>query len=180
MKKIGIFLGISLIALSLTSCKSMFGGTEEASPQYPAAKMPEHSMPMSMEMRDQPHNYASTLPPSPMPQPQNQMQVGYQQGAPLPMPASSGSSLAAASFGGMSAADHNRLSHGLDATPGKSTHWTNVSTGVSYTVTPTKKVVVNNNHLCREYQTVAEHNGQRQVMTGTACITDDGNWHSVQ
>ena len=79
----------------------------------------------------------------------------------------------------MDADDKKKLSRALDAGTGKSTHWENGVTGVSYTVTPIKKVVVQGNPFCRQYSIQASRGSNSKTMNGTACVTTDGSWHSI-
>lgn len=79
----------------------------------------------------------------------------------------------------MDANDKIKMSKALDKSPGKSTEWTNDRTGITYSVTPIKKVVINNNPFCREYETMITRRGSTNSVHGTACIGDDGNWHSL-
>lgn len=75
--------------------------------------------------------------------------------------------------------DKTKLSRALDKAPGKTTSWENGLTGITYTVTPTKKVVIQDKPFCREYHTTATKGGQTREITGTACIAADGNWHTI-
>lgn len=79
----------------------------------------------------------------------------------------------------MDANDKMKMSTALDKAIGKSTHWFNSRTNVGYTVTPVKKVNLNGNHLCRQYDTVMTIDHQDHSSSGTACISADGGWHSV-
>ena len=79
----------------------------------------------------------------------------------------------------MDADDKLRMSRALDKSPGKTTTWQNPNTGISYAVTPVKKVVLRDNPFCREYRTTASKGEQSKEMTGTACVATDGNWHTV-
>ena len=79
----------------------------------------------------------------------------------------------------MDAFDRVKLSRALDKSPGKPTSWVNQGTGVDYTVTPLRKVTVNGNPFCRQYQTVATKGESKQQMTGTACVAADGAWSEV-
>src|SRR6185312_5346192 len=56
----------------------------------------------------------------------------------------------------MDAEDKTKMMRALDAATGKSTRWVNGMSGISYTVTPIKKVVIQGNPFCREYTVVAE------------------------
>lgn len=79
----------------------------------------------------------------------------------------------------MDVLDKTKLSRALDGGLGKATHWTNVSTGASYTVIPTRKVVVSGNAFCREYSVTMTRGGKTSDMTGRACVASDGAWHPV-
>jgi len=79
----------------------------------------------------------------------------------------------------MDANDKAKMSKALDKAPGKSTVWTNDRMGITYTVTPIKKIVINNNPFCREYETMISRKYNSNTQHGTACIGDDGNWHSL-
>ncbi len=87
-----------------------------------------------------------------------------------------GGSIAAPS---MNDSDKSQMAHALDAPLGKSVQWTNGGTGYSYTVTPVRKVVINQNPFCREYGLVIVKDGNREAVRATACVTTDGNWHRV-
>lgn len=79
----------------------------------------------------------------------------------------------------MDASDRSKMSHALDNATGKPAHWVNGVSGISFTVTPTKKVVIDNNPFCRQYMVqVAKGNYQKQ-FNGTACVTTDGGWHTI-
>lgn len=75
--------------------------------------------------------------------------------------------------------DKSKMSHALDGTPGKATQWQNGATGISYTVTPIKKVVINGNPFCRQYQVTIAKGTNSRDLTGTACVTTDGTWHTI-
>lgn len=79
----------------------------------------------------------------------------------------------------MDSEDKVKLSRALDGAPGKSTSWDNYSTGYTYQVTPTKKITVDKNPFCREYSLIVSKGGSQRDVTGKACITSDGNWHTV-
>jgi surface antigen len=75
--------------------------------------------------------------------------------------------------------DKTKLSRALDKAPGKTTTWENGLTGITYTVTPTKKIVIRDKPFCREYHTTATKGGNMKEITGTACVASDGNWHTI-
>lgn len=82
--------------------------------------------------------------------------------------------------GSMDSADRMKMSRALDNPPGKSSHWVNPSSGVSYTLVPTHKVVMNGNPYCRQYTlTATGSGGSSHQSTGTACVSSDGSWQAV-
>lgn len=94
--------------------------------------------------------------------------------ADVPGPAASGSMGSA-----MDANDKAKMLHALDSAPGKATHWVNDNTGVSYTVTPTKKISLHGNPYCREYETTVTKDSSEHKNYGRACVGADGSWHAV-
>jgi surface antigen len=87
--------------------------------------------------------------------------------------------LAGSIEGSMDANDHNKLSRALDGGIGKETHWVSGSTGIAYTVVPTRKINVGGNNLCRKYTITATRGGSKQEVSGSACVASDGAWHTV-
>lgn len=81
--------------------------------------------------------------------------------------------------GSMDSMDRMKLTHALDNSPGKSTHWENPTTGTSYTVVPTKKITINQNPYCRTYQVTAVKEGKERQYTGAACVNANGTWQPV-
>jgi surface antigen len=79
----------------------------------------------------------------------------------------------------MDGIDKSKLSHALDVGIGRTTHWKNGSSGIAYSVTPTRKVSVGDNNLCRAYTVTAQRGGSTQQTSGTACVGSDGMWHPV-
>jgi surface antigen len=79
----------------------------------------------------------------------------------------------------MTANDKAKLARALDAGTGRSTRWRNSITGITYSVTPTKKVEIKGNPFCREYNIIATKGANSKSINDTACITTDGSWHSV-
>lgn len=79
----------------------------------------------------------------------------------------------------MNEEDKSKMSRALDAALGKSSHWENGATGINYTVTPTQKEVIQGNPFCRHYQVIVAKGEYKKVINGTACVTTDGNWHTV-
>jgi surface antigen len=80
----------------------------------------------------------------------------------------------------MDALDKVKFSHALDKSPGKSTSWTNDSNGINYTVTPIKKVSINGNPFCRQYEVVAVKGESHRTVNGTACVAADGAWSELK
>ncbi|MBA3660394.1 MAG: hypothetical protein H0W64_01570 [Gammaproteobacteria bacterium] len=79
----------------------------------------------------------------------------------------------------MDSIDKSKLSHALDKPVGKSSQWTNDSTGTKYTVIPVEKVTIEGNSYCRRYRTTAQRNGNANESVGVACVGADGNWQQV-
>jgi surface antigen len=79
----------------------------------------------------------------------------------------------------MDANDKAKMSKALDAAPGKATSWVNAGSGIEYTVTPLKKMTVDNNPFCREYQVLAAKGSYQRTITEKACVMSDGNWHTI-
>jgi len=79
----------------------------------------------------------------------------------------------------METEDKVKLSRALDKAPGKITVWTNQRSGFSYSVTPVRKIVIDNNPFCREYEIIATKANNEQKAQGTACIGSDGDWHTI-
>lgn len=79
----------------------------------------------------------------------------------------------------MDSNDKNKMSHALDNPLGKATTWVNPASGVTYTVTPTRKVTVNGNSFCRSYTTSAARGTQTRVTSGTACVDQTGVWQET-
>jgi surface antigen len=62
----------------------------------------------------------------------------------------------------------------------QTTKWVNHKTGVTYTMTPTSDLfTVNGNPNCRKFYFTATKHGKMHHHNGTACLMQDGNWHSV-
>lgn len=79
----------------------------------------------------------------------------------------------------MNATDRNKMSRALDSATGKSTHWKNEATGMEFTVTPVKKIVINDNPFCREYTVLVVRGDRQKQVHGRACVTTDGSWHTI-
>lgn len=81
--------------------------------------------------------------------------------------------------GSMNSVDKSKLTHALDNGIGKPTHWVNPTTGIAYTVVPTKKMTIGDNPYCRQYTVTAEKDGASKDKTGTACVASDSSWRTV-
>ena len=79
----------------------------------------------------------------------------------------------------MDGTDKQKMSRAMDSATGKPTTWVNARTNISFTVTPIKKVVIENNPFCRQYHALAEKGERRKEATGTACVMSDGSWHTI-
>lgn len=79
----------------------------------------------------------------------------------------------------MDSDDKIKMSRALDKAPGKTTSWTNNRNGMHYEVTPIRKIVLKDNPFCRVYQMVATRGSSVKEVSGTACISEDGNWHPM-
>lgn len=79
----------------------------------------------------------------------------------------------------MDAMDLQQANQVLEEKPdGQKVAWTNPNTNNEYEVTPTKTYETNQG-VCRDYETVAVIEGQRQVLYGKACRQPDGSWKSA-
>ncbi len=80
----------------------------------------------------------------------------------------------------MDASDQLQANRTLETVPdGQPVAWTNPNTNAQYEVTPTKTYDTKMG-TCREYQTVAMIEGQREVIYGKACRQPDGSWKMVE
>ncbi|OGT45866.1 MAG: hypothetical protein A3E83_00620 [Gammaproteobacteria bacterium RIFCSPHIGHO2_12_FULL_41_20] len=79
----------------------------------------------------------------------------------------------------MDETDKMQMSQALNNPNGKSTSWTNKSTGTIYKVTPVKTVTVDGNPYCRKYRATAYIDGKKQQIYGTACRQKDGAWQTM-
>lgn len=92
--------------------------------------------------------------------------------------------LAGALIGGsigttMDAMDMQQANQALEERPdGQKVAWKNPNTNNEYEVTPTRTYETRDG-VCRDYETVAVIEGQRQVLYGKACRQPDGSWKSV-
>ena len=130
--------------------------------------------------------YNGSEPPAPITNPTaeqlNSSTILDPNGNPIPVQpvATTGESLGGNVERSMDNNDRIKMSRALDKAPGGSTTWVNRATGISYTVTPVKKVVLNGNPYCRTYSMSATRGGQASNAGGTACIGQSGNWESVR
>jgi hypothetical protein len=80
----------------------------------------------------------------------------------------------------MDETDKVKLSRALDKALGKVTQWTNMASGIKYSVVPIAKFTYLNNPYCRKYQITATRNNSERTVTGTACVSaTDANWQVV-
>ena len=79
----------------------------------------------------------------------------------------------------MDANDKSKLSRAMDAGLGKETSWDNPINGATFTVKPIRKAQVEGAKFCRSYSVTMEKDDAIDVVTGTACIGEDGNWKTV-
>lgn len=90
-------------------------------------------------------------------------------------------SLLGAAFGShigaeMDELDRRRANDVLETYPtGQTRSWNNPDSGADYSVTPTR-TYENNSQPCREYEMDVYIDGQRDVVTGTACRNSQGEW----
>jgi surface antigen len=76
----------------------------------------------------------------------------------------------------MDANDRARMQRAVIVTPVHETVvWTNVDTGVTYRVTPTRNYYYSGNY-CREYTSRAYVNGEWRTAYGRICQMPDGYW----
>ncbi len=78
----------------------------------------------------------------------------------------------------MDANDKSKMARALDGTLGKSTAWKNPVSGASFAVTPISKVNMGSG-ICRSYSVSMNKAGVTDKVGGTACIGDDGVWHTA-
>jgi surface antigen len=102
------------------------------------------------------------------------------------LPSTSESDIGGTAIGGvveqrMDETDKTKMLRAMDKAPGKATHWVNAHTNVQYTVTPTKKVRIQDKNYCRQYQiTAVDANNKEESIQGVACVASDGNWHILE
>lgn len=118
---------------------------------------------------------------NPTPEQLNSSTILDPNGNPIPVKpvATTGESIGGNVERGMDNNDRIKMSRALDKAPGTAVTWTNRASGISYTVTPIRKVVLNGNPYCRKYSISASRGGQVSTVSGTACIGESGNWESV-
>lgn len=97
-----------------------------------------------------------------------------------PTYAASGRPIGGSFTSSMDSVDRTKMSRALDKPVGNSTSWTNANTGITYTISPTKKVVINNNPYCREYNASAKSGNRERSYSGSACVGSDSNWQAVR
>ena len=75
--------------------------------------------------------------------------------------------------------DHLKTAQALETSKnGRATSWRNPDTGQRYTVMP-NRTYEGASGPCREFSTVAEINGHRELVSGTACRQADGTWRTA-
>ncbi len=118
---------------------------------------------------------------NPTPEQVNSSTILDPNGNPIPVQpvATTGESIGGNAERSMDNNDRIKMSRALDKAPGTAVTWTNRATGIRYTVTPIKKVVLNGNPYCRQYSISANRGSQVSSVGGTACIGQSGNWESV-
>jgi surface antigen len=78
----------------------------------------------------------------------------------------------------MDANDKSKMARALDGSLGKSFAWKNPVSGASFAVTPLRKVTMGEG-ICRAYSVSMLKAGVTDKVGGTACIGDDGVWHTA-
>lgn len=78
----------------------------------------------------------------------------------------------------MDANDKSKLARALDGSIGKATSWKNPVSGAMFAVTPVRKVSMGDS-ICRAYSLSMVKGGVTDKVGGTACIGDDGLWHTA-
>lgn len=78
----------------------------------------------------------------------------------------------------MDANDKSKMARALDGSLGKATSWKNPVSGASFSVTPISKVSMGSG-ICRSYSVSMNKGGVNDKVGGTACIGDDGVWHTA-
>jgi surface antigen len=154
MRHFGLKMGLFICVMGLTACSQMMGTqaeTNAAAPQGPAVGLDKQGViAKSVDNTGQETNVNLTM--------------------------SGGGEIGLAS---MDASDKLKMSRALDGATGKATHWVNSASGVNFTVTPIKKVVIENNPFCRQYLVEVARGSNQKELTGTACVTTDGSWHTI-
>lgn len=168
MKK--IFFGITALAASvaLTSCAHKT--IVPPQPEQLTNTVAQPEQPGSQMQPQQPMLPATAAPIAPS-------KIGA---LPAAVP-TTGQPLAGEIERSMDDSDKDKLSHALDKRIGKKTEWTNNRTHITYTVIPTRKLVIDGNHFCRKYQVISEYNGAQREVDGTACVSGvDSSWQVVK
>jgi surface antigen len=80
----------------------------------------------------------------------------------------------------MDANDKSKMARALDGSLGKANSWQNPVSGASFAVTPLRKVAAGSGDgICRAYSISMNKGGVNDKVGGTACIGDDGLWHTA-
>ena len=74
--------------------------------------------------------------------------------------------------------DKSKMTRALDGGLGKASRWTNPVSGAQFAMTPVSKVSMGSN-ICRSYLLSMNKGGIDDKVNGTACIGEDGIWHSA-
>jgi surface antigen len=82
-------------------------------------------------------------------------------------------------FNTMDENDKFAASRALDKGLGTTTEWTNKRSGITYKITPLKKIIIKDNPYCREYAAALTNNAMTTSAAGTTCIGENGNWHTI-
>lgn len=78
--------------------------------------------------------------------------------------------------GDIDSSDRACMGHALElAAERKTVVWTNQATGVTYRLTPTRKVG-DGTQPCREFRTVVSRGKKKETLTGVACRRGQGEW----
>ena len=82
----------------------------------------------------------------------------------------------------MDASDRKKAAEALESTPtGETASWVNEDTGRHYSVKPTSDIYQAPAGNCREFQQEMFIDGERKVVTGTACKqAGDENWNITE
>lgn len=78
----------------------------------------------------------------------------------------------------MDANDKSKMVRAMDGGLGKAVRWKNPVSGADFAVTPVSKASINGG-ICRNYYISMIKTGIADKVSGTACIGEDGVWHSA-